>query len=461
MRRHGGWVTLPTTALLLSAGAAAAAPGQVTLHALPAFANGPQVAVSWDPAAFTQGSVGRQYRITAQDLTVPGLRTAVVPATSTEATFVLADGHEYAVRALAEERDCVAPGVCDATHVNGLSSESRFTRVDSTAPIVAAQINGGAPFTNDPNVVLEVSAQDPAAAGAPGSGVRTLEMSQPGAFSCPALVTGRCLIPFAPSVPLTLSPGPDGPRTVSVTAFDGATTTGLPPQAPDGNPSALVEATVLLDRVGPTPRVGMSTSIARPRVSLALGGRKSRDGAGGGGDSGLDPAGFSWSFGDGTTAQGPIVRHAYAGLGTYKGTLTLVDRAGNPAVATFTVFVGDSTGIVTRGRGRLLTPARLSRLAPRRTTVLRWRRNPLAGFYNVQLHRVRAVRGQIVRRKLISTFPRRPRQTLPARLLRPGAYHLVVWSGLRSRPRTSYARKPWIVVVLKVRAAPRKASATG
>lgn len=145
-----------------------------------------------------------------------------------------------------------------------------------------------------------------------------------------------------------------------------------------------------------------------------------------------------------------IVQHAYARLGTYKGTLTLADRAGNAATAAFTVFVGDRTGIVTRGRGRLQRPARLAGLVPRRTTVLTWRANPLAGFYNVQLYRARVVRGAVVRRLLVSTFPRRPRQTLPGRLLRPGTYHLVVWSGLESGGRASYAGKPWIVVVLKV-----------
>lgn len=180
MTRHGGWIALSAAALLLSAGAAAAVPGQVTLHTLPAFANGPQVVVSWDPAAFTLGSIGRQYRLTVQDLTVPGLSSTVVPATSTETALTLIDGHEYAIKVLAEERECVAPGVCDPAQINGPSSEARLTRVDSTAPVVTTQINGGAAFTNDPTVVLEVSARDPGAAGAPASGVRLLEMSQPG-----------------------------------------------------------------------------------------------------------------------------------------------------------------------------------------------------------------------------------------------------------------------------------------
>jgi hypothetical protein len=349
---------------------------------------------------------------------------------------------------VAEERECIAPGVCDTAHLNGPSSETRVTRVDSAPPVVAVQINGGAAYTNTPSVNLDVSAVDPAAGGAPVSGVRTLEISQPGAFACSA---GDCRLPFAPSVPITLAPGPDGPRTVAVTALDGATTTGPSPPSPDGNASAPAAATVLLDRLAPTPRVGLAAPTARPGVPLAIGGRRSLDGAGGIADSGLDPTGFAWSFGDGSVGRGPLVAHAYARLGTYKGTLTLADRAGNAATAAFTVFVGDRTGIVVRGAGRLLAPRRPASLRARRTTVLRWRPNPRASFYNVQLYRARLVRQGVVRRQLVSTFPRRPVQTIPGRLLRPGTYHLVVWSGLDRGPRATYQRKPWIVMVLKAR----------
>ena len=454
MARRLAWLAAWATALVLPSGAAAV-PGQVSLHDLPAFANGPQVLVSWDPAAFTPNSIGRQYRLTVEDMTVPGLTSRVVGVPSTEVTLNLADGHEYSIRAVAEERECVG-GQCEPAPINGAPSESRVTRVDSTAPVVAAQINGGAPFTNDPAVVLDVSAQDPAAPGRPASGVRTLEVSQAAAFSCSVLGGADCRIPFAPSVPITLAAGPDGPRTVSVRAFDGATTAGPSPPAPDGNASAPAQATVLLDRLAPTPRVGMSAPSAKPGVALALGGRRSTDGAGGAADSGLDPSGFIWSFGDGSGDRGVIVAHAYARRGTYKGTLTLVDRAGNAASAAFTVFVGDRTGIVARGRRRLLAPARLDGLAARRTVHLAWRPNPRASFYNVQLYRARIVKGDVVRQLLVSAFPRRPLQTIPGRLLRPGVYHLVVWSGLRAGERPTYARKPWIVVALEV--APQRAA---
>jgi PKD domain len=455
MSRHRAWLVLSAAALLLPAGAATAAPGAVTLLPLPTFSNGPQVTLTWDPAAFTPNSIGRQYRLTVQDLTVPELTSRVVAAPATRTTFALLDGHEYAIRAVAEERECVAPGVCDPAHLNGPSSETRITRVDSAPPVVAVQINGGAPFTNTPSVNVDISALDPSSGGSPVSGVRTLEVSQPGAFSCSAPSGRDCQLPFAPSVPITLAPGPDGPRSVSVTALDGSTTTGPSPPSPDGNASLPAQATVLLDRLAPTPRVGMAAPTARPGVPLALGGRRSVDGAGGAADSGLDPSGFAWSFGDGSVGRGPLVAHAYARLGTYKGTLALTDRAGNAATAAFTVFVGDRTGIVVRGAGRLLAPKRPARLVARRTTVLRWRPNPEASFYNVQLYRARLVRGSVVRRQLVSTFPRRPAQTIPGRLLRPGTYHLVVWSGVVRGPRARYQRKPWIVMVLKARPAPR------
>jgi hypothetical protein len=53
MSRHRAWLLLSAAALLLPAGAATAAPGAVTLLPLPTFSNGPQVTLTWDPAAFT------------------------------------------------------------------------------------------------------------------------------------------------------------------------------------------------------------------------------------------------------------------------------------------------------------------------------------------------------------------------------------------------------------------------
>ena len=67
MSRQRTWLVLAAAALLLPAAAATAAPGPVTLLALPTFSNGPQVTLTWEPAAFTPMSIGRQYRVTVQD----------------------------------------------------------------------------------------------------------------------------------------------------------------------------------------------------------------------------------------------------------------------------------------------------------------------------------------------------------------------------------------------------------
>ena len=63
----------------------------------------------------------------------------------------------------------------------------------------------------------------------------------------------------------------------------------------------------------------------------------SKDGTGGAIDSGIPPSGYRWTFGDGGTASAPSVSHTYATPGTYGGTLTLSDRAGNVQTQTFSV----------------------------------------------------------------------------------------------------------------------------
>lgn len=55
-------------------------------------------------------------------------------------------------------------------------------------------------------------------------------------------------------------------------------------------------------------------------------------------------AGYSWNFGDGTTAVGPSVVHSYSNAGTYNVTLTTTDRGGNTATLTETIQVLGSNG---------------------------------------------------------------------------------------------------------------------
>lgn len=60
--------------------------------------------------------------------------------------------------------------------------------------------------------------------------------------------------------------------------------------------------------------------------------------------SGGSIAQYRWSFGDGTTAIGRTVSHAYDSPGTYVVTLTLVDALGRSASSSRSLTVGQGTG---------------------------------------------------------------------------------------------------------------------
>jgi hypothetical protein len=53
---------------------------------------------------------------------------------------------------------------------------------------------------------------------------------------------------------------------------------------------------------------------------------------------------YQWNYGDGTTDIGPSVAHLYARSGTYKVTLTVIDRGGNAASFSQTILVLGTTG---------------------------------------------------------------------------------------------------------------------
>lgn len=55
-------------------------------------------------------------------------------------------------------------------------------------------------------------------------------------------------------------------------------------------------------------------------------------------------SGYRWTFGDGTSAVGPSVTHAYAHGGTYRVTLTVIDRGGNVRGLSQTIQVLGSNG---------------------------------------------------------------------------------------------------------------------
>ena len=55
-------------------------------------------------------------------------------------------------------------------------------------------------------------------------------------------------------------------------------------------------------------------------------------------------SGYSWNFGDGTSATGPSVVHSYDKAGTYNVTLTTTDRGGNTETLTQSIQVLGATG---------------------------------------------------------------------------------------------------------------------
>lgn len=70
-----------------------------------------------------------------------------------------------------------------------------------------------------------------------------------------------------------------------------------------------------LDNHAPEPVATASTS----GLTVSVDGSGSTDADG-------EPAGYSWDFGDGATAEGPTAEHTYAGPGTYTVTLTVADN---------------------------------------------------------------------------------------------------------------------------------------
>jgi len=89
---------------------------------------------------------------------------------------------------------------------------------------------------------------------------------------------------------------------------------------------------------------------------------------------------------------------------------------------------------------RLMAPQIHASLSVGRPLALRWRPDPRASYYNVQLYRGA--------RKVVSTWPSVARVRLAKGRLRPGPYRLLVWSGIGSRERKRYAPRPWLSVPL-------------
>jgi hypothetical protein len=232
------------------------------------------------------------------------------------------------------------------------------------APLAPVDLHGSLPplvYTNKLTVPVHLVASDPEpSAGGAASGVGYVQFSPTATFSCAA--SSVCVSPFAPTTSVTLPAGPDGPRTVYARVFDMAQaptwkpppTVGLPLShsgLPAGNASNVLSATIELDTAGPklvvtaAPQPGKvgkpvtfdashSSDPPIPRSSqLVALGEPAVPGPG------INPATAAWNFGDGTTASGLTVTHAYAHKGTYTVTFSLADRIGNVSTTQITVKV--------------------------------------------------------------------------------------------------------------------------
>lgn len=144
------------------------------------------------------------------------------------------------------------------------------------------------------------------------------------------------LTPFTPatqnlsSVQPTVAGGADGDAVAVWPIFDSAATKLRQWAAIyDASPPVLTDISVPASATSGTP-VAMSTTAT----------------------DALSPVGpVAWSFGDGTSTDGPSVSHAYASAGTYTVTITTADAVGNAVAATRTVAIATPPGTGGPGPG--------------------------------------------------------------------------------------------------------------
>lgn len=409
-RRHLG-TALATTALLAAgASAASAAPSATAINStVPPFSIGTAGTLRWSAATFDADAISAKYQIEQDDLSGLDDNDFYVDGSLVQRAMTLLNGHQYRFRVRAMDRPCSAyVGLaCIAWapfYAVGPWSPYVETRMDDTAPDGSVTINGGAAYTNSRDVALALTYGDPPSNGYGASGVSGVQITQGATFPCSSFIggdTSSCPAPVAPSLPLTLNEGPDGPRTVRVMYRDNARQmTGLLVfLGVNGNASPERSDSIVLDRLAPTARVTQSATAVGVNAPVTLAATTSTDGTGGAADSGVDPASYSWDLGDGRTLTGPSVGVTYPTPGAHQGTLSIRDRAGNTATAPFSVTVtapaGSGGGTVTSAG--TTTPV----VTTLRVTTLRRLTRPVAG----QVLKVRIATS--ARRTVVGTLYRR------------------------------------------------------
>lgn len=387
-----------TATLVATVGSAAAAPTAPGLKDGPAFADGASITAAWTPSTFGTNAIERQYEVRIQDVTVGAAPVVVdaIPGDETSYTFTgLENGHRYRIWVRAFERACtliIPPGPCivhAATPTYSTSSGREF-RIDRTAPTGSMTVNGGAAYATSRDVALTLSATDPLSAGQLPSGIGGVQISEDAAFSCNVLGSiAECPVPVVSPRPYTLSEGPDGVRTVRVRYRDKAQTYNQGggfaiPLGPTGNASPTYSDTIILDRSQPTPVVTMGVPTADAGVPVAFSASSSTDAT-----SGVNTASAVWDFGDGTAPVNALqLNKSFAAPGTYNGTLTISDKAGNANTQAFSFVV---TGAPAPGGGGVTVtdPGTPPASTPTATPVL----DPIRGAKRLN----RAVQGKVLR----------------------------------------------------------------
>jgi hypothetical protein len=427
-----GLAALVATAV--TAAPAAAAPSVAPqIVAEPTFTVGTTNVVRWQPLDggwSENGSHDRGYLVHVENMTTgQGFDHAVGGAGADRIElesfdfpgYPNVDGIAFRYTVKARDRRCVTRlgGTCvDWGGLNaGPASDPTVSVQDATAPTGALSIEADAPITGKQQVAIGLAASD--AASGPGS----VQLATSDTFpDCSAVLRG-CVQDYAPSLVARLAPGPDGQRRICARVFDRAAAPvgtgilrpgvgGLPP----GNASGPLCDTILLDTTGPTLRVQPAPATVAVGAPLALDASASDDVAGLGADSGIDAGTAVWTFGDGTTASGLAVTHAFGRPGTTTVRLRMRDRVGNESTVDVPVVV------VAAGAGQPPTggtgPAPGGTTAPAAGAVA----HRLAAVKVTRRGRQATVQFQLGRAgRVVVTIARQPAGRVVARLVRNGA----------------------------------------
>jgi PKD repeat protein len=186
--------------------------------------------------------------------------------------------------------------------VDGATGESDSVLVDTTPPTADAGANGSVPFDS----------------AASFDGTNSTDNDQIASYSWDF---GDGNTTTGSTVSHTY--GTAGDFTVTLTVTDAS-----------GNSDSDTITVTAEDTAAPTAEAGSNQTVAED-TSVSFDGSSSTDNVG--------VTGYTWVFGDGTTATGVSPTHTYADPGTYTVTLDATDDNGNTGTDTVTITVTDAT----------------------------------------------------------------------------------------------------------------------